>query len=264
MQRRAGASWMAPMIRRIFPPPRSAPWPRRARPRRPQGEHDHRHRRHEGQGQRLRPGRPALGRRHYSVKFGATVTLRDKSTMGQPHSLSLIAKKPKGDQGDHGVQGVRAADGSPRGQPGHHGSRQGHSSRPTGAAQRLSTFAAQLDLAAVEGQGHVQGHREEGRRSSTFVCAIHPWMLGEIKVSKGVQRTCSRKPGAYRESWRMSSTSCRCRRRRRLLAAFNCRSAGLAAGPHGADQRAAEPRVPATGSRIGRSGSARRAPGVRR
>ena len=34
----------------------------------------------------------------YSVKSGATVTLRDKSTMGQPHTLSLIAKLPKGDQ----------------------------------------------------------------------------------------------------------------------------------------------------------------------
>src|ERR1044072_7957866 len=31
----------------------------------------------------------------YTVKSGATVTLRDKSTEGQPHSLSLIKKLPR-------------------------------------------------------------------------------------------------------------------------------------------------------------------------
>ena len=61
----------------------------------------------------------------YTVKSGATVTLRDKSTMGQPHTLSLIAKLPKGDQAIMELQGLRAADGGPRGQPGDDGGRQG-------------------------------------------------------------------------------------------------------------------------------------------
>ena len=50
----------------------------------------------------------------YEIKSGATVTLRDKSEDNQPHSLSLI--KAAEDAGaDHGLRGLRPADGRARG-----------------------------------------------------------------------------------------------------------------------------------------------------
>jgi hypothetical protein len=113
----------------------------------------------------------------YSVKSGATVTLRDKSTMGQPHSLSLIKKMPKGDQA---IMECKAC--GPL--------MEAHGADP-------ETMEAQTDLVNAGGDGFdtagdsiwlpAKGKvtfkvtAKKGAKLN-FVCAIHPWMLAEINV----------------------------------------------------------------------------------
>ena len=117
----------------------------------------------------------------YSVKSGARVTLRDKSTDGQPHTLSLIKSLPKTPAQITGCQACGPLN------LGHEvDMMSGNVGKPlieAGAAgfDGRRKDRRRLDLPARQGQGHVQGDRQEGPTLS-FVCAVHPWMLGQIKV----------------------------------------------------------------------------------
>ncbi|MDA0173272.1 hypothetical protein OJ998_29485 [Solirubrobacter taibaiensis] len=113
----------------------------------------------------------------YTVKSGATVTLRDKSTMGQPHSLSLIAKKPKGDQA---IMECKAC--GPL--------MEAHEANPETmeAGKELveagaDGFDAAGDSIWLPSKGKVtfKVTAKKGAKLA-FVCAIHPWMLAEIAV----------------------------------------------------------------------------------
>ena len=113
----------------------------------------------------------------YSVKSGATVTLRDKSTMGQPHSLSLIAKKPKGDQA---IMECKAC--GPL--------MEAHEANPETmeAGKALVEAGAEgFDVAGdsiwlpSKGKVTFKVTAKKGAKLA-FVCAVHPWMLAEITV----------------------------------------------------------------------------------
>ena len=114
----------------------------------------------------------------YTVKSGATVTLRDKSTMGQPHSLSLIKKMPKGDQA---IMECKAC--GPL--------MEAHEADPETmeAGKALveaggDGFDAAGDSIWLPSKGKVTFKVTAKKGSKlNFVCAIHPWMLAEIKVS---------------------------------------------------------------------------------
>ena len=113
----------------------------------------------------------------YTVKSGATVTLRDKSTMGQPHSLSLIAKMPKGDQA---IMECKAC--GPL--------MEAHEANPetmeVGKAL-VEAGAAGFDTAGdsiwlpSKGKVTFKVTAKKGAKLD-FVCAVHPWMLAEINV----------------------------------------------------------------------------------
>lgn len=114
----------------------------------------------------------------YSVKSGATVTLRDKSTMGQPHSLSLIKKKPKGTQAI-----MQCKDCGPL--------MQAHEADPDtmeAGKELVEAGADGFDTAGdsiwlpSKGKVTFKVTAKKGAKLA-FACAIHPWMLAEIKVS---------------------------------------------------------------------------------
>ena len=193
----------------------------------------------------------------YTVKSGATVTLRDKSTMGQPHSLSLIKKLPKGDQA---IMECKAC--GPL--------MEAHEANPEtmeAGKALVEAGAAGFDAAGdsiwlpVQGQGDVQGHREEGREARLRVRPPPVDAGRDQGLLSGVAAApAAGTPGAYRGvAARMShARSCRCTAQdRRRPAALQSQVGRLAAGPHGADQRAAEAAsCHATASRTDRSGSA--------
>jgi len=119
----------------------------------------------------------------YSVKSGATVTLRDKSTEGQPHTLSLIKKLPKTPAQIMGCQACGPLN------AGHEvDMMSGNVGKPlieAGAAgfDTAGDKDAAGDSIYVPAKGKVT-FKVTAKKGSTlaFVCAIHPWMLGEIKV----------------------------------------------------------------------------------
>lgn len=114
----------------------------------------------------------------YTIKSGATVTLRDKSTEGQPHSLSLIKKLPKTTAQIMGCEACGPL-------------MEAHEANP-------ETMEAGKELVEAGGEGFdtagdsiwlpAKGKvtfKVSAKKGSTlaFVCIVHPWMLGEIKVS---------------------------------------------------------------------------------
>ena len=114
----------------------------------------------------------------YTVKSGATVTLRDKSTMGQPHSLSLIKKLPKGAKAI-----MECKECGPL--------MEAHEANPEtmeAGKELIEAGAAGFDAAGdsiwlpSKGKVTFKVTAKKGAKLA-FVCAIHPWMLGEIKVS---------------------------------------------------------------------------------
>jgi hypothetical protein len=114
----------------------------------------------------------------YKIKSGATVTLRDKSKEGQPHTLSLIDKTPK-TIGE--IMGCK-----PCGQL-----MQAHQvNEETGdVGQPLvesgaDGFGSAGDSIVLPPKGKVT-FKVTAKPGTTlnFVCAVHPWMLGKIKVS---------------------------------------------------------------------------------
>jgi plastocyanin len=113
----------------------------------------------------------------YSVKSGATVTLRDKSTMGQPHSLSLIAKRPKGDQA---IMECKACGPLIEGHGADPETMEAETALVNAGADGFDTAGDSIWLPA---KGKVT-FKVTAKKGSTlnFVCVIHPWMLGKITV----------------------------------------------------------------------------------
>ncbi|MBE2318793.1 hypothetical protein DVA67_022650 [Solirubrobacter sp. CPCC 204708] len=113
----------------------------------------------------------------YSVKSGATVTLRDKSTMGQPHSLSLIKKLPKGDQAIMECKEcgplMEAHGADPE-------SMEAKTELVEAGGEGFDTAGDSIWLPA-KGKVTFEVTAKAGTKLA-FVCAIHPWMLGEITV----------------------------------------------------------------------------------
>ena len=113
----------------------------------------------------------------YTVKSGATVTLRDKSTEGQPHTLSLIAKAPKTPAQ---IMGCKAC--GPL--------MEAHEANPETmevGKPLVEVGAAGFDVAGdsiflpPKGKVTFKVTAKKGAKLA-FVCVIHPWMLGEITV----------------------------------------------------------------------------------
>jgi plastocyanin len=114
----------------------------------------------------------------YTVKSGDTVTLRDKSTEGQPHTLSLIKKLPKSPAQIMGCDAcgpLMAA----------------HEADPeTGDVGKALVeaggdgFDAAGDSIYLPPKGKVTFKVTASKGTKlNFVCIVHPWMLGTIKVS---------------------------------------------------------------------------------
>ena len=113
----------------------------------------------------------------YTVKSGATVTLRDKSTEGQPHTLSLIAKLPKTPAQ---IMGCKAC--GPL--------MEAHEANPETmevGKPLVEAGAAGFDVAGdsiflpPKGKVTFKVTAKKGTKLA-FVCVVHPWMLGEITV----------------------------------------------------------------------------------
>ena len=113
----------------------------------------------------------------YTVKSGAAVTLRDKSTEGQPHTLSLIAKRPKTPAQ---IMGCKAC--GPL--------MEAHEANPETmevGKPLVEAGAEGFDVAGdsiflpPKGKVTFKVTAKKGAKLA-FVCVIHPWMLGEITV----------------------------------------------------------------------------------
>ena len=114
----------------------------------------------------------------YSVKSGATVTLKDKSKENQPHTLSLVAKLPRTMAQ---IMGCEACG-------------------PLMAAHQVNEETGDVGVALVnEGadgfdvpgdsiylppKGKVT-FKVTAKKGSTlnFICAVHPWMAAKLKVN---------------------------------------------------------------------------------
>jgi hypothetical protein len=114
----------------------------------------------------------------YTVKSGATVTLRDKSTEKQPHTLSLIKKAPKTPAQIMGCEAcgplMEAHEANPEtmevGKPLVEAGGEG--------------FDTAGDSIFLPPKGKVS-FKVTAKKGTTldFVCVVHPWMLAQIKVS---------------------------------------------------------------------------------
>lgn len=113
----------------------------------------------------------------YTVKSGATVTLRDKSTEGQPHTLSLIKKLPKTPAQIMGCEACGPL-------------MEAHKANPEtmevgktlveAGAEGFDTAGDSIFL-PPKGKVSFKVTAKTGSKLA-FVCVIHPWMLGEITV----------------------------------------------------------------------------------
>jgi hypothetical protein len=120
----------------------------------------------------------------YTVKSGATVTLRDKSTEGQPHTLSLIKKLPRTPAQIMGCAAcgplMEAHQANPdTGEVGQPLVQAGGDGFDTGGDK---TAAGDSIYLPPKGKVTFKVTAKKGTKLS-FVCAVHPWMLGTIKVS---------------------------------------------------------------------------------
>jgi hypothetical protein len=119
----------------------------------------------------------------YEIKSGATVTLRDKSEDNQPHSLSLIKKAPKTPAQIMGCEAcgplMAAHEANPEtGEVGKPVVEAGASGFDTGGDK-----TAAGDSIYLPPKGKVTFKVTAAKGSTlNFVCAVHPWMLGKIKV----------------------------------------------------------------------------------
>ena len=120
----------------------------------------------------------------YTVKSGSTVTLRDKSTEGQPHTLSLIKKAPKTPAQIMGCDAcgpLMAAHEAnmETGEVGKELVEAGATGFDTGGDK---TTAGDSIYLAPKGKVTFKVTAKKGT-TLNFLCAVHPWMLGTIKVN---------------------------------------------------------------------------------
>jgi hypothetical protein len=151
---------------------------RRPRARRAQGQHDHRRRRDEGQVERVHPGQPALGRGRLQGEVRRDRDPRDKSTEGAPHTLSIVDQAPKTIAQIMGCKPCQQL------MQAHQVDEQsGKIGQPLveSGADGLDTGGDSIVLAP---KGKVT-FKVTAKAGTTlhFLCAVHPWMLGTIKVS---------------------------------------------------------------------------------
>jgi plastocyanin len=114
----------------------------------------------------------------YTVKSGDTVTLRDKSTDGQPHTLSLINKLPRTPAQIMGCAACGPLMEAHQANP-----ETGEVGRPLVEAGG-DGFDAAGDSIYLPPKGKV-AFKVTAKNGTTlnFVCIVHPWMLGAVKVS---------------------------------------------------------------------------------
>jgi plastocyanin len=119
----------------------------------------------------------------YTVKSGDTVTLRDKSTENQPHTLSLVAKLPKTPAQIMGcaacgpLMAAHEAD-METGEVGKELVEAGADGFDTGGGK-----AAAGDSIYLPPKGKVTFKVTAAKGTTlNFICAVHPWMIGMIKV----------------------------------------------------------------------------------
>jgi hypothetical protein len=119
----------------------------------------------------------------YDVKSGATVTLRDKSTENQPHTLSLVKKLPKTPAQIMGCDAcgplMEAHEANMEtGEVGKALVEVGGEGFDTGGDK-----AAAGDSIYLPPKGKVT-FKVTAKKGTTlnFICAVHPWMIGTIKV----------------------------------------------------------------------------------
>lgn len=119
----------------------------------------------------------------YEIKSGATVTLRDKSEDNQPHSLSLIKKLPRTPAQIMGCEAcgplMAAHEANPEtGEVGKPVVEAGAEGFDTGGDK-----TAAGDSIYLPPKSKVTFKVTAAKGSTlNFVCAVHPWMLGKIKV----------------------------------------------------------------------------------
>jgi len=114
----------------------------------------------------------------YRVKSGSTVTLRDKSTEGAPHTLSIVDSQPKTIAQIMGCK--------PCGQlmQAHQVNEQtGQVGQPL-VESGADGFDTGGDSIVLPPKGKVT-FKVTAVKGTTlnFLCAVHPWMLGQIKVT---------------------------------------------------------------------------------
>jgi len=119
----------------------------------------------------------------YSVKSGATVTLRDKSTENQPHTLSLVKKLPKTPaqimgcaacgplMAAHEANMETGEVGKPLVDAGAEGFQTGGDKATAGDSIYLPP-KGKVTFKVTASKG----------TTLNFICAVHPWMIGTIKV----------------------------------------------------------------------------------
>jgi len=119
----------------------------------------------------------------YSVKSGATVTLRDKSTENQPHTLSLVKKLPKTPAQIMGCEACGPL------MVAHEANMEtGEVGKPlvdVGAAgfQTAGDKTTAGDSIYLPPKGKVTFKVTAAKGTTlNFICAVHPWMIGTIKV----------------------------------------------------------------------------------
>ena len=119
----------------------------------------------------------------YSVKSGATVTLRDKSTENQPHTLSLVKKLPKTPAQIMGCEAcgplmVAHEANMETGEVGKPLVDVGATGFQTGGDK---TTAGDSIYLPPKGKVTFKVTAAKGT-TLNFICAVHPWMIGTIKV----------------------------------------------------------------------------------
>ena len=114
----------------------------------------------------------------YTVKSGATITLRDKSTEGQPHTLSLIAKLPKTPAQ---IMGCKACGPLMEAHEANPETMEVGKALVEAGAEGFDTAGDSIFL-PPKGKVTFKVTAKKGSKLA-FVCVVHPWMLGEIKVS---------------------------------------------------------------------------------
>ena len=120
----------------------------------------------------------------YSVKSGDTVTVRDKSTEKQPHTLSLVKKLPKtpaqlmGCEACGPLMAAHEAN-METGEVGKEVVEAGSAGFDTGGDKTTAG-----DSVYLPPEGKVT-FKVTARKGTTlnFICAVHPWMVATIKVA---------------------------------------------------------------------------------